>query len=97
MITLDWNLIVPDEKKEVEEFIAHYQEGIGKHYKSFNMVHWSKYVLDYQKMVMHDMACYVTENNPDRLGCINTDSITYLGTTPHGGKDSDRFNWFHSE
>lgn len=71
--------LVPNEEATVEEFIVHYQEGETEHHETFNMVHWSKYTIDTHKMVLHDMVVTVCENDISRLGCINTDSITYVG------------------
>ena len=65
--------------QKIEEYIIHYQETENMHFDNFNMVHWSKYVLDYQKIVMHDTTVRVCRDNIDNLGCINTDSITYVG------------------
>ena len=48
---------------------------------SFNMTHLSKYVTDYQKIVLHAEAKEKTNNDPKNLLAINTDSITYLSKT----------------
>ncbi len=63
----------------IMEYCIHYQEKENIHNETFNMVHWSKYVIDYQKIVMHHMTKKVCCNDIRKLGCINTDSITYLG------------------
>jgi hypothetical protein len=61
-----------------KEYIFYYQDDNEKVMESFNMTHLSKYVLDYQKITLHNKARKVCNDNINNLLCINTDSICYV-------------------
>ncbi len=67
----------PD-RDELIAYIIHYQNSDDVK-SSFNMPHWSKYVIDYQKMIIHSMACKMVNNDISKLACVNCDSVTYNG------------------
>jgi len=63
-------------------YIFYYMEKGDTHADSFNQTHLSKYVTDYQKIACHAKASEVCGKKASNLICINTDSITYISSTP---------------
>jgi len=94
------------QEEEITEFIIHYQDTENLHFDSWNMSHLSKYAIDYQKIVIHAMTEKVCEGDIKRLGCINTDSISYIGknlkdiqreSRMHSDSTDDFHKFFHEE
>jgi hypothetical protein len=63
-----------------KEYVFYYQNKDDEIIETFNMTHLSKYVLDYQKIALHNKTRRVTGDNVENLLCINTDSIAYISS-----------------
>ena len=94
----------------LKEYIFYYQEKGEAVLESFNMTHLSKYVLDYQKIAIHNKVREVCNDDIKNLICINTDSICYIsgedrvarGHAAAGSKDlsplcQDRRSWHRGD
>lgn len=104
IIKIGWRILDNEELKDIptesqaaegdiiqnKQYIIHYQE-TSDIKEFFNMPHWSKYIIDYQKMVIHNKAMEVTKGDLANLGGIICDSIIYKGEFDYSVEKSDGF------